>query len=67
MSEKNRLSHDRCMELLNAVIDRASVARNTKETVIELLRSGLTTAELIRVFSFPEDDVNDAYREFKSE
>lgn len=61
---KNNMTKERCMELLNQVINHVSVAHNTKQQIYELLLIGFTADELIDEFNFDEDDVNDALSEF---
>lgn len=61
---KNNMTKERCMELLNQVINHVSVAHNTKQQIYELLLIGFTADELIDEFNFDEDDVNDALFEF---
>lgn len=60
------MTKERCMELLNQVIDHASVAHNTREQIHELLLIGFTADELINEFNFDADDVNDALSEFNN-
>ena len=55
-----QLPHDRCMELLNQVIDHVSVARNTAETIHELLHIGFDKDELTNIFNFDKSDVENA-------
>lgn len=54
------MTKERCMELLNQIVDHTAVARNTAETIEELVSMGFTYDELIAEFNFDEDDVNDA-------
>lgn len=53
------MTKERCMELLNQVIDHTAVARDTAETIEELINMGFTYDELIAEFNFDKDDVND--------
>ena len=48
------------MELLNQVIDHVSVARNTAETIHELLHIGFDKDELTNIFNFDKSDVENA-------
>ena len=58
------MTKERCMELLNQVIDHVSAAHNTGKQIHELLLIGFTADELINEFNFDADDVNDALSEF---
>lgn len=53
------MTKERCMELLNQIIDHTAVARDTAETIEELVNMGFTYNELITEFNFDKDDVND--------
>lgn len=53
------MTKERCIELLNQVIDHTAVARDTAETIEELINMGFTYDELIAEFNFDKDDVND--------
>lgn len=59
------MSEERCMELLNAVIDHVSCCNNTKETIHELLLIGFTAQELETEFGFDGDDIRDAASEME--
>lgn len=59
------LSINRCMQLLNAVIDHTGTANNTKAQIQELLKIGFTENELIDVFSFDEEDVKEVAKGIK--
>lgn len=54
------LSQERCMELLNALINHLSVAERNNEVIKCLLNVGFETEELITHFNFIEEDVKDA-------
>lgn len=64
---KPELEQERCMELLNSVINHVSVANNTSETIMELLMMGFTTEELVTYFMFSQSDVDDIAEEMESE
>ena len=53
------ISYERAMELLDAAIEHASVARNTKETIRELSRIGFTRDEMI-CLRYDENDIREA-------
>lgn len=59
------LSINRCMQLLNAVVNHAETANNTKAQIQELLKIGFTENELIDTFSFDEGDVKEAAEEIE--
>lgn len=54
------MTKERCLELLNQVINHVSTAQNTQGTIHELLLIGFTPDELIKTFHFDADDVNEA-------
>lgn len=54
------MTKERCLELLNQVIDHVSATQNTQRTIHELLLIGFTPDELIKTFHFDADDVNEA-------
>lgn len=58
------MTKERCMELLNQVIDHVSAAHNTTQQIHKLLLIGFTADELINEFNFDADDVNNALSEF---
>ena len=58
--ETRSISKERCIQLLNTVVDHAETARNTKEQIHDLLQIGFTEEELIQVFNFDENDIKDA-------
>lgn len=58
LEEHLTMSNERCMQLLNNIIDHVSCARNTSETIEELLYMGFEENELINHFGFCEDDIN---------
>lgn len=66
MSE-TKMSNERCIDLLNSIVNHVSCARNTSETIQELLLMGFEGDELIHVFNFTKDDVEDAINEFEEE
>lgn len=51
------MPENRCMELLNQIINHVSVANNTSETIHQLVDMGFTVKELTQYFSFPEEDI----------
>lgn len=53
------MTHDRCMELLNAVIDHIAVAENTQTQIATLVNIGFTTDELVNHFNFSQSDIDD--------
>ena len=53
------MTHDRCMELLNAVIDHIAVAENTQTQITTLVNIGFTTDELVNHFNFSQSDIDD--------
>lgn len=55
------MEKERCMELLNQIVDHVAVNRNMTETVEELLNMGFTCDELITEFNFSESDVKDIF------
>ena len=54
------MTKERCMELLNNVINHESAGRNCKETIQHLLYLGFTETELHHQFSFSTVDIADA-------
>mgnify|MGYP003227282206 FL=1 len=50
------IPENRCMELLNQIINHVSVANNTSDTIHQLVAMGFTVRELTQYFSFPEED-----------
>lgn len=44
---------------MNQIIDHTAVARDTAETIEELVNMDFTYDELITEFNFDKDDVND--------
>ena len=53
------IPENRCMELLNQIINHVSVANNTSDTIHQLVDMGFTVRELTQYFSFPEEDIPD--------
>lgn len=51
------IPENRCMELLNQIINHVSVANNTSDTIHQLVDMGFTVRELTQYFSFPEEDI----------
>jgi len=54
------MKQERCMELLNAMIDNLSVAEKYSEIIKHLLHIGFTKEELINYFNFTESDIEEA-------
>lgn len=54
------MSQERCMELINAIINNLSVAERNNQVIKYLLYVGFTKDELINHFNFAESDVLDA-------
>lgn len=54
------MTKERCLELLNQVINHVSATQNTQRTIHELLLIGFTPKELTETFRFDADDVNEA-------
>ena len=54
------MSQERCMELINAIINNLSVAERNEQVIKYLLYVGFTKEELINHFNFSESDVLDA-------
>lgn len=48
---------DRCMGLLNAVVDYIAAAENTKTQISKLVNIGFTTDELVDYFGYSESDI----------
>lgn len=61
------MKQERCMELLNAMINNLSVAEKNSEVIKQLLHIGFTSEELIKHFSFTNDDVEDIVKEMEAE
>lgn len=51
------MPENRCMELLNQIINHVSVANNTSDTIHQLVDMGFTVKELTQYFFFPEEDI----------
>lgn len=58
-SFEKHLDIDRCMELLNAVVDHIAVAENTRTQISKLVNIGFTTDELVDYFGYSESDIED--------
>lgn len=56
---KKKMDNDRCMELLNAVIDHIAVGESTKEQIGRLVSIGFTTDELVKYFAYSQSDIDD--------
>ena len=54
---KTIIPENRCMELLNQIINHVSIANNTSDTIHQLVDMGFTVKELTQYFFFPEDDI----------
>lgn len=54
------MTKERCLELLNQVINHVSATQNTQRTIHELLLIGFTPKELTETFRFDTEDVNEA-------
>lgn len=57
------LKQERCMELLNAMIDNLHVTESNTAVIKHLLHVGFEKEELLNYFHYPEEDVNDAMKE----
>ena len=53
------LRNDRCMELLNSIVDHIAVAENTNTQIEKLVTLGFTTDELISYFNYSKSDIED--------
>ena len=51
------IPENRCMELLNQIINHISIANNTSDTIHQLVDMGFTVRELTQYFYFPEEDI----------
>ena len=60
------MKYNRCMELLNQVINHISTANNTSGTVRELLYMGFEADELVTFFGFGRDDVDPVAKEMET-
>lgn len=61
------MTQERCMKLLNAMIDNLSVAERNNDVIQKLLNIGFTEEELINEFNFCEDDVKEILKEIKED
>lgn len=61
------MSHDRAMELLNAMINNLSVAERNNDVIEKLLNIGFTEEELINEFNFCRDDVEYVSKEINDD
>ena len=52
------MTNKRAMELLNQIIDYTSIARDTEETISELLHMGFSAEELCNEFAFGQEDID---------
>lgn len=55
------MTQERCMELLDAIVNHVSAANDTEDTLHELFLMGFEPDELANHFGFGEDEVKDAY------
>lgn len=53
------MTYERSMELLSEIVDYISIANDTSDTIEKLLKMGFTSEELVNVFAFNKEDVND--------
>ena len=53
------MTYERSMELLSEIVDYISIANDTSNTIEKLLKMGFTSEELVNVFAFSKEDVND--------
>ena len=61
------MTYERSMELLSEVVDYVSIANDTSDTIEKLLKMGFTSEELINVFAFSKEDVDDVLDNEKEE
>lgn len=54
------MTKERCLELLNQVINHVSATQNTQKTIHELLLIGFTPEELTETFHFDASDISEA-------
>lgn len=54
------MPQERCMELINAIINNLSVGERNEQVIKYLLYVGFTKEELVNHFNFNESDVFDA-------
>ena len=54
------MPQERCMELINAIINNLSVGERNEQVIKHLLYVGFTKEELVNHFNFSESDVFDA-------
>lgn len=59
------ISYDRAVCLLSEVVERACCAQNTSGAIEYLFRLGFTDDELIDVFEFAKNDVDDVVRKIE--
>lgn len=59
------MTYDRAMCLLNEVVERACCAQKTSEAIEYLFRLGFTDDELIDVFEFSKNDVDDVIKKIE--
>lgn len=53
------MTYERSMELLSEIVDYISIANDTSDTIEKLLKMGFTSEELVNVFAFSKEDVDD--------
>ena len=53
------MTYERSMELLSEIVNYISIANDTSNTIEKLLKMGFTSEELVNVFAFSKEDVND--------
>ena len=61
------MTYERSMELLSEVVDYVSIANDTSDTIEKLLKMGFTSEELINVFAFSKEDVDDVLNDKEQE
>lgn len=61
------MTYERSMELLSEVVDYVSIANDTSDTIEKLLKMGFTSEELVNVFAFSKEDVDDVLNNEKEE
>lgn len=66
-SYEKHIDIDRCMELLNAVIDHIAVAENINTQISTLVNIGFTTDELVAYFQYSQSDIDDYLEAVKRE
>lgn len=61
------MTYERSMELLSEIVDYISIANDTSDTIEKLLKMGFTSEELVNVFAFSKEDVDDVLNNEKEE